>query len=276
MGLFFNRRFRWWWRSLLITAGFAAFGWWVLPWLVPLPADLVATSVPSTRFLARDGTALRHLLADDGTRRRDAVSLEKMPRPLWQAVLAAEDRRFYDHGGVDLWAVARAFRDNAQSGRVVSGASTLHQQLIKISTIPRQPRTLATKIWEVLQARHLSMMWSHDEVLAAWLNRAPFGNLLTGCTAAAAGYFNKPITDLTPAECALLAALPQAPGRMNAFRDLDAVLPRQRRILQSMQELGWLTPDEARIARDQPIVLQRFNGGFAAPHAVDLVRSQQE
>jgi penicillin-binding protein 1C len=247
-----------------------------LRWLVPLPPDLLTAAEPSTRFLARDGTALRHLLAADGTRRRDGATLNEMPEALWQAVLAAEDRRFYDHAGVDLWAVARAFRDNAHSGRVVSGASTLHQQLIKISTHPRRPRTLGTKILEVLQARHLGMTWSHDDVLSAWLNRAPFGNLLTGCTAAAAGYFDKPLSDLTPAECALLAALPQAPGRMNPFRDLDAVLPRQRRILQTMQDLGWLTPQEASIARDQPIVLQRFNGGFAAPHAVDLLRSRQE
>lgn len=271
----FRGRWRWVGRGFAFAFAAVLLGWWVLPWLVDLPPDLLQSPETSTRFLARDGSPLRHLLAADGTRRQEEVSLAEMPRSLWQAVLAAEDRRFYQHGGVDLMAVARALRDNAQSGRVVSGASTLHQQLIKISTSPRRPRTLGTKLIEFLQARRLGMTWTHDQVLAAWLNRAPFGNLMTGCAAASAGYFNKPVGDLTPAECALIAALPQAPGRMNPFRDLESVLPRQRRILQAMEDLGWLTADEVRIARAQPIVLQRFNGGFDAPHAVDLVRGQR-
>ena len=118
------------------------------------------------------------------------------------------------------------------------------------------------------------MSWSREDVLAAYVNRISFGNLMTGAATAASGYFHKPLGDLTPAECALLAALPQSPGRLNPFRNLEGVLPRQRRILDHMHTLGWLDDEQHRVALDQKIVLQRFSGGFEAPHAVEMLRGE--
>ncbi|MBE2284737.1 MAG: penicillin-binding protein 1C [Prosthecobacter sp.] len=263
------------WKAILITLpALAAAGWWGVPWLVPLPEALLKPATSSTRYLARDGTPLRHLLDENGHRSAPPVTFAEIPQPLVHALLAAEDKRFFSHGGIDLFAIARAVRDNARSGRVVSGASTVHQQLIKNTTPGTGKRTLWVKLVEALRARHLAMSWSHDEVFAAYVNRISFGNLMTGAATAASGYFHKPLGDLTPAECALLAALPQSPARLNPFRNLNAVLPRQRRILDQMHALGWLSDEQHRVALDQSIVLQRFSGGFEAPHAVEMLRGE--
>jgi len=252
----------------------AAAGWWGVPWLVPLPEALLRPPPASTLYLASDGTPLRHLLNEDGTRSAPMAGFADMPPVLVHALLAAEDKRFFSHGGVDLLAVARAGWDNARSGRVVSGASTIHQQLIK-NTMPKTGRRgFGVKFMEALRARHLAMAWKREDVLAAYANRISFGNLMTGAATAASGYFHKPPGDLTPAEAALLAALPQSPARLNPFRKLDAVLPRQRRILDKMHALGWLDAEQHRVALAQPMVLQRFSGGFAAPHAVEMLRGQ--
>jgi penicillin-binding protein 1C len=263
------------WKTLLTTLLLlAAGGWWGLPWLIPLPEALLRPPTSSTLYLARDGTPLRHLLDESGTRCAPPVQYAEIPPTLVHALLAAEDKRFFSHGGIDLLAVLRAGRDNARSGRIISGASTIHQQLIKNTTPQSGRRTLWIKLVEALQARRLAMSWSREEVLAAYANRISFGNLMTGVATAASGYFHKPLSDLTPAECALLAALPQAPARLNPFRHLEAVLPRQRRILDQMHALHWLDDEQHRVALSQKIVLQRFSGGFAAPHAIEMLRGE--
>jgi penicillin-binding protein 1C len=249
-------------------------GWWVAPWLVALPPSLVQEHAVSVQYLARDGSTLRQLLTAEGDRVISATRFEELPGFLIQATLAAEDRRFWNHGGVDLLAVARAVRDNASAGHVVSGASTIHQQLAKVAAGRLQKRTLGVKVIEALQARRLAMSWSRERVLTEYLNRIHYGNLLTGCTAAASGYFNKPLRDLTLAECAFLAAIPQSPTRLNPFRNREAIRPRQERILQAMRELGMITDEQWRVAVAEPLVLQRYTGGFAAPHAVEMLRGR--
>ncbi len=254
--------------------------WFALPWGIALPSALLRPLEPGTRYLARDGSPLRHGLNAEGQRVGAALTFEQIPAPLLHATLAAEDKRFFSHGGLDLLAIARAAAMNWQAGRVLSGASTLTQQLIKISstqvTSPpatKPPRTLAVKLREALQARHLEMLWGKERIAAEYLSRVSYGNLFTGCEVAAQGYFHKPLAHLTPAECAFLAALPQAPGRLNPFRNATAVSPRQQRILARMHELGWLSDEALAVAKTQPLVLQRFNGGFAAPHAVELLQA---
>ncbi len=265
---------RHWKTILIIPLVLAAGGWWGVPWLLPLPEGLLKPAAGSTLYLARDGTPLRHLLSENGTRAAPPVTYAEMPPALVHALLAAEDKRFFSHGGIDLLAVLRAGRDNASSGRIVSGASTIHQQLIKNTTPQAGRRTLWVKIVEALQARRLAMAWTREEVLAAYANRVSFGNLMTGAATAASGYFHKPLSDLTPAECALLAALPQSPARLNPFRNLEGVLPRQQRILNKMHELHWLSDEEHGVALSQKIVLQRFSGGFEAPHAIEMLRGE--
>lgn len=265
-------------RVLLVISPFvlAAIGWWGIPWFVPLPAALLNAPTRSTQFLARDGTPLRHLLNADGNRAEQPVTYSQLPPLVVHALLAAEDKRFFSHGGVDLLAITRAAWGNFRTSRIISGASTIHQQLIKNSTPQPKRRTFMVKATEALQARHLAMIWTPEEVLAAYANRVSFGNLMTGIACAASGYFHKPLSDLTPAEAALLAALPQSPARLNPFRNLAAVQPRQRRILNQMLELGFLSEEDHRVALAQPLVFQRFSGGFAAPHAMEMLKTRAQ
>lgn len=259
-------------KLLLITLAAGAGAWFVLPWLVPLPEALETPLKPSPRFLSSDGQPLRMLLTQEGDRVAQVLPFADIPTRLIQATLAAEDKRFFDHGGVDLLAVARAAWDNARSGRVVSGASTIHQQLVKVTSTRSGKRGLWVKAVEALQARRLAMQWSKEQVMAEYLNRISYGNLLTGCASAAQGYFDKPLADLSPAECALLAAIPQSPTRYNPFRHLENIQPRQQRIMAKMQALGWLTEEQLRVAQKESLKLQRFHGGFEAPHAVEMLR----
>jgi len=226
----------------------------------------------STTFTARDGTPLRQLLTNAGDRAGSEVPFSELPPLFIYATLAAEDRRFWSHGGVDLLAVARALWANISSGKIISGASTIHQQLIKVSAQRPGQRTLSIKIIEALQARRLSMSWPRERVLSEYLSRISYGNLLTGSTAAASGYLNKPLSDLTVAESALLAAIPQSPTRFNPFRNLEAIRPRQQRILNAMLTQGWISAEQQRVATAETLRLQRFTGGFAAPHAIDMLR----
>ncbi len=262
------------WKLLLVSAGLVAACWWVLPWCVALPPSLQVAQPISVRYLAKDGSPLRMLLTREGERVAAALSFDEIPPLLRSATLAAEDKRFGHHGGVDLIAILRALRDNLSAGRILSGASTIHQQLIKVSHPARPKRTFSVKLKEALQARRLAMSWSSEEVLARYVSSISYGNSLTGCASAAQGYFDKPLSDLTPAECALLAAIPQSPTRYNPLRQPAAIRPRQQRILTKMHELGWLSAEQLRVALIEPLKLRRFHGGFEAPHAVEMLRSQ--
>lgn len=262
--------------TLAVAMLVIATAWRVLPWCVPLPERLMRPLPASPTFVSADGRPLRQLLSAEGQRVSQALTFEELPQSLIHATLAAEDKRFFSHGGVDLVAAARALWDNLTSRRVVSGASTLTQQLAKVTADNPASRTLWTKVVEALQARRLEMTWSKERILTEYLNRVSYGNLLTGCASAAQGCFHKPLRDLTPAECALLAALPQSPTRLNPFRNLKGVERRQRLILERMATLGWLDAEATSLALTEKAVLQRFTGGFEAPHAVEMLAPQKD
>jgi penicillin-binding protein 1C len=255
---------------LLITLITPLFAWFVLPFAIPLPANLLAPQPLSPTYLASDGKPLRQLLSADGQRITNPIAYGELPEPLIHALLAAEDQRFFSHGGIDPLAVLRAARDNLVHRRITSGASTLTQQLIK-TTSPKIPRTYLQKIREALQARHLELTWNKQQILAAYFNRVSFGNLLTGIDSAAEAYLHKPLRDLTPAECAFLAALPQSPSRLNPYRNLAAVKIRQQRVLKLMHQHGWLSDEALQLAQLEPLTLHRHAAQFSAPHATELI-----
>ncbi|MCW1922154.1 transglycosylase domain-containing protein [Luteolibacter arcticus] len=212
--------------AVLLAAGL--FAWFVLPWCVPLPAGL--TEVPASPVLLdRNGKPLHHLVLPDFTRSAP-VSLAEVPADLIACTIAAEDKRFRQHGGIDLLATARAAKDAVLHRRAVSGASTITQQLIKLSSPPAK-RDLRTKVREALLARHLEMKWSKDQILVAYLNRLPYGNHRTGPAEAARFYFQKPLADLSLGESALLAGLPQAPSRLNPVKHSARALARRDIVL---------------------------------------------
>lgn len=253
-------------------------GYYAFPAALPLPGGLVgeASFAPGVTYTDREGRPLRRLLADGELRIDAPVTMDEVPRHLIDATLAAEDSRFRFHGGIDFLGLARAIRDAVLHREFVSGASTVTQQLVKISSPPR-PRDLRAKVVEMAFARKLEMVWDKDAILVAYLNRLPYGNQLTGCRAAARGYFDKPIGDLSMAESAFLAALPNKPTRFNPYRNFDGARQRQLWILDRMREESWINDAEHAAAVGEPLRLVAGGpaGEFEAPHFIELIRSRE-
>jgi len=245
-----------------------ATAYWLLPWLMPWPSALSRPQPTGVILTDRHGTPLRRLLAG-GQRSGETPPVPEIPAALIESTLAAEDQRFFSHGGLDPLAIARALRDGMAAGHQVSGASTITTQLVKLAD--PQPRTVLTKLREALTARRLEMTWNKATILQQYFARLDYGNLHRGPAAAAQGYFGKPLADCSLAECAFLAGLPQAPSRLNPWRDPARAIQRQRWILGRLRSAGRLDPDTIDRALAEPLRLRRHYGTFAAPHFADLL-----
>ena len=237
----------------------------------PLPPELLERQGPaSLRLLDRTGGLLREVPGSDGR----AVTLpatEPLPGRVVQAFLAAEDRRFGMHPGVDPLAIARALRDNLRAGRVVSGASTLTQQLAR-RLVPRE-RTLLGKLEEGLWALRLTAQLSGEARLREYLNRVPMGRDLAGVEAAAEVYFGRPARSLSLGQAALLAGLARAPATGDPALFPEAAARRMRGVLAAMERAGFVSVQEARLAAAAPLDLVADPRPFRAPHLVtDLLR----
>ncbi|MEP6670167.1 MAG: penicillin-binding protein 1C [Chthoniobacter sp.] len=260
----FLKRAAWW--GLRGGVAGVALGWVGLKF-VPLPPALLRPSAQSVEFTDRYGKPLRETRTDQSF--AHAVELREVPPNVIHAMLAAEDKRFFEHRGVDVVALARAVVGNLRHRRVTSGASTITQQLVKISDT--RPRSFTTKVLEAARALRLEQLWSKDEILAAYLNRLDFGNMNVGVVAAADYYFGKPLADLSDAEAAFLAGLPKNPTRMNPHRNFARAKRRQMTVLQRMRDDGLLTADELATASQEKLTLQARQRRFLAPHFVDFV-----
>ena len=237
---------------------------------VPLPAALQLPTVQSIALVDRNGIPLRDKRVEERFSRE--TPLTEIPPHVIAALLAAEDKRFRSHHGIDWLATGRAFCNGLWSGHFTSGASTITQQLIKISE--RRPRTLRTKLIESVQAMRLEQNWSKDRILSAYLNRLDFGNLNVGLAAATEYYFGKPIGDLSVAEAAFLAGLPKNPRKLNPHVAPEAARARQQTVLRRMKEAGALEAARFEVATAEPLRVRPARRLFRAPHFVDLVLQQ--
>lgn len=269
------------WLAGILAAGIVivvSAGLWLLVDL-PAPADLTAyTSAPTSKIYDRQGRLLYEMLPPY-TGLHTPVPLEAIPLPLRQATLAVEDASFYRHPGFDLRGILRALWQNLRHGEVVMGGSTIPQQLARIlllSPSERTQQTLARKFREVVLAVRLTRRYTKDEILTFYLNEVYYGNMAYGVEAAAHALFGKSVRDLDLAECALLAGLPQAPALYNPLEDLAAAQARQAVVLQRMVAEGYLTPDEAALAREEPLYFAATPFNIRAPHFVMYVRGQLE
>ncbi|RYE92076.1 MAG: penicillin-binding protein 1C, partial [Myxococcales bacterium] len=208
--------------------------WWRLP---------ASTWVDRARFVRyrdartvtdRHGTPLRLVRADGMDRRW--VALRDVSPTLVDAVLAAEDVRFRQHAGVDARAVLRAAVVNLVPGRPRSGASTITQQLVKL--VYGRPSGLASKLGEIVRAAALERLMTKDEILEQYLNRVPFGDRIEGVARASEAYLGHPVAQLSVAEAALLAGVPQAPSLTEPRRHLPRALRRRARVLDRMHAAG--------------------------------------
>ena len=216
----------------------------------------------------RNGNELRVVLGEDDVLSYP-VKLDKTGDWVASALVAAEDRRFYTHRGVDPAAVCRAALSNLSCRRVVSGASTLTMLVGKL-TEPR-PRNLWTKIVEACHAVRLEGMLTKDQILEQYLNRAPFGGNAIGIEAASQRYFSKAAADLSLPEAALLVGLPQSPSRFRPDRHPDRAVKRRSYVLERMKLCGFITEDQRRLADSRELVLAGREPQFRAPHFCDYV-----
>lgn len=259
-----KRRSRW----LFLGAGLLLAGFWA----VPVPESLREGGRQPLLLVDRNGEPLRELL-QDGAAYPEVVPLREIPEVLIRATLAAEDKRFYRHAGIDPIALARAGWQWMAAGHAVSGASTLTQQLVKMAE-PR-PRPLAHKAREALVALRLECSWSKERILEAYLNRLDYGHLRIGAASAARFYFGKPVGDLSPAEAAFLAGIPNAPARFNPYKRREEVEERKSLVLWRMKQEGWLDGDAYARAVREPIRLEPPHAAYRAPHFVDLLSQLQ-
>ncbi len=243
----------------------------------PLPHGLLETGQnQSTTVFDRNGEVLYESRAGDGTR---AVWLEEraLPANLVSATIAAEDRRFYRHAGVDPMAIVRAAWRNLREGAVVEGGSTITQQVAKLLVARknggRQARGFSAKIREAIVSVRLEHRLSKREILTLYLNLAPYGNQIQGAERASRAYFGSPASLLTPAQAAFVAGLPQRPSRFNPFRTPAPALARQRRVIDRMEELGLLNASQTAEAKAERLTFRRDESTFVAPHFVEMVLS---
>ncbi len=243
----------------------------VLSTFLPFPAGrLRPEKVISLRILDKDGVLLREVLSDEGGRCR-WVSLADVSPALIKATIAAEDRYFYFHGGVDSLSTLRAVWQNLRHRRVVSGASTISQQVVR-NMYPGR-RTLSKKFIETWLALRLERTLTKNGILTQYLNRISYGNQALGIEAAARLYFDKPASELSLAESAFLAAIPRSPTVLNPYRSPARVKEKQKEIIRRMAALGRVARDEARRALGERLEITPQEEKFRAPHFCDYVLS---
>ncbi|MEZ5066794.1 MAG: PBP1A family penicillin-binding protein [bacterium] len=238
---------------------------------LPSTAHLEKIEPPSnTRIVDRNGVVLGDLFAED----RLVVPLSEVPETLVKAVLATEDRHFYDHWGVQLPALARAVLANLRAGRRSQGGSTITQQLARNLFLTHE-RTVTRKIKEALLTIRLERIYSKDEILGMYFNQIYYGNGAYGVKAAAREYFDEDLSELDLAQCAFLAGLPGNPTLFDPRRRFENAKTRQSVVLGAMVDWKAITPEDAAAAREKEIVLaDRSRPTMRAPYFVEYVRQQ--
>ncbi|MEO1402690.1 MAG: transglycosylase domain-containing protein [Cyanobacteria bacterium J06635_1] len=264
------RRFRGWlsrqqrWRVGLLSLLLAMLLLRSAPYLVPITTQDLTQEQRALDFSDRNGLPLGTLLSRDDTH-TVAVPLEQISPHFINAIIAAEDKRFYQHGPVDLIAIARASLEALQAQEIVSGASTITMQLARM--IKPGPRTCWQKLHEIWNAWRLAAGMDRDQILAAYINRLPMGSNLYGVEAAARTYFGVPAADLSIAQASLLAGLPNDPIGLDPYFYWDALKQRQGYVLNRLVQDGYLTQAQANHAAAEDLSPQlRQQGILAAPH----------
>jgi len=237
-------------RWLLLLAGLALLA--ASCRLEPIDDPGLGTRGLTTVVYASDGSVLAQWHAEED---RALVGYEELPRSLIDAVVAIEDERYWEHAGVDLHALARAIVANLDAGGVVQGASTITQQYLK-NVVLTPEVTLDRKLTEAALALRLEEGLTKEQILERYLNTVYFGDGAYGVGTATAHFFGKAPADLTVGEAALLAGLIQSPSDTDPYRHPDAALRRRRVVLNKMVELGWLSPEAAEAADQEPLILR--------------------
>lgn len=268
---------RWWAFPLLLVASTAV----IVVTLVAFAAALVYPTLPSLEALTdyqpkiplRIYSSEGKLLGEFGEERRAIITIQQTPQPMIDAILAAEDERFYQHRGVDYLGVARAALSNFVSGGVRQGASTITMQVARNFFLTKE-KTVTRKFNEMLLAFKIESSLSKEQILQLYINQIYLGQRAYGFAAAAQIYFGKPLDKLTIAEYAMLAGLPKAPSRFNPIVNPKRAHARQLYVLRRMHELGTIDDAQLAEAEKQPLVVRRDPNEFSvhAEHFTEMVR----
>jgi len=268
---------RWWTFPIVLAVSTVLAG--VL--LLAFAAAIIYPGLPSLETLTdyqpkiplRVFSADGKLIAEFGEERRALVRIGDVPQPLTQAILAAEDERFYQHSGVDYVGVARAAFSNFISGSVRQGASTITMQVARNFFLSKE-RTLARKFNEMLLAFKIESNLTKDQILELYFNQIYLGQRTYGFAAAAQTYFGKRLGEVNLAEAAMLAGLPKAPSRYNPIANFKRAKIRQQYVLRRMRELQMISEEELAAADQQAIVVKREVNEYPvhAEHFAEMVR----
>ncbi len=261
---------------LVFSVGLLA-GWlWLFKDLPPIQNLANLPIVPSIRVEDRYGQLLYEIIDEQGGRHA-VIPIEQIPIALRNATLATEDANFYQHPGFDLLGVARSFWINLSGGQTIAGGSTITQQVARnllMTAEERATRSLQRKLREVILAWQIERHYEKDEILALYLNQTYYGGLAYGVEAAAQTFFGKPVSDLDLAQSALIAGLPQSPATYNPYTSMEAAKVRQEIVLNLMEQSGWITTEEKRLASREPIILAETPYPVEAPHFVMMVKAE--
>lgn len=257
---------------ILFFAGFIIVSAGILIWISSLQIpDLSAFDerriLQSTKIYDRTGEVLLYDLHQDV--KRTVVPLDEMSRHIKNATVAIEDDQFYNHFGIDIRAIIRAAIANLNEGGVSQGGSTITQQVIKNSVLDRD-QTLARKVKEAILSIKLERELTKEEILEVYLNESPYGGTIYGVEEAAQSFFGKKSSDVTLAEAAYLAALPQAPSYLSPFGNNRGALDRrQQLVLDRMRINGFITIEEYEAAQTEEVTFSTGAiTGIKAPHFV--------
>ncbi|MES2353750.1 MAG: penicillin-binding protein 1A [Pseudomonadota bacterium] len=249
---------RWWFYPLVfvISIGVVFLGvlGFTLALIYPTLPSLDALTDYRPKIPLRIYSADNILVGEFGEERRAVVKIAEVPELMKRAILAAEDERFYSHGGVDYQGVARAMLANLTAGGAKEGASTITMQVARNFFLSNE-KTFTRKLSEVLLSFKIEKNLSKDQILELYINQIFLGQRAYGFAAAANTYFGKSLKDLTPAEAAMLAGLPKAPSRFNPVVNPKRAVLRQRYVLRRMRDLGYLEEERYQAAIKQPLRL---------------------
>lgn len=262
--------------SSVVLVGLGAMGLYASTFRIPDIASLKERKVvQSAKIYDRTGTVLLDDLGDNVT--RTLVPLSEISPKIQEASIAIEDATFYEHSGIRPLAILRALFLQPLRGQGVQGGSTITQQVVK-NSILTSDRTVTRKLKEWILALKLEQTLTKDQILELYLNESPYGGSVYGVEEASELYFGKPAKDVTVAEAAYLAALPQAPTYYSPFGNhRDALEIRKEYVIERMHELGYLTDDEMRDAHSEEVeFLPPALSGIRAPHFVFYVREELE
>ncbi len=236
---------------------------------LPSPAKLARPEAfpVSSKILDRNGALLYEIYADQN---RTPIKLSDLPPHVTQATIAIEDQNFYRHHGFDTGGILRALYKTV-TGQRLEGGSTITQQLVKVALLTPE-RTLSRKIKEAILTIATEVLYTKDQILEMYVNHIPYGGTTYGIEAAAKRYFDKSARDLTLAEAALLAGLPQAPSRYSPWSAPDAAKSRQAQVLTRMTEEGFVSESDAQKAKEAELIYGSASVDIRAPHFVMYVR----